>query len=44
MSRLSLAEPLVRLERSVEGSNRRAASKQIVSKREMVVTIKKATA
>ena len=29
MSRLGLAEPLVRLARSVESSNRRAASKQI---------------
>ena len=29
MSRLGLAEPLVRLARSVESSNRRAATKQI---------------
>ena len=37
MSRLGLAEPLVRLARSVERSNRRApASKQIVSRSDLV--------
>ncbi|HWL34454.1 MAG TPA: hypothetical protein VNP89_12700 [Gaiellaceae bacterium] len=29
MSRLGLAEPLVRLARSIEGSNRRAAQKPV---------------
>ena len=36
MSRLGLAEPLVRLARSVERSNRRAASKQIVNHSDLV--------
>jgi hypothetical protein len=36
MSRLGLAEPLVRLARSVESSNRRAASKQMMSNRDLV--------
>ena len=36
MSRLGLAEPLVRLARLVENSNRRAATKQIVSNRDLV--------
>ena len=33
MSRLGLAEPLVRLARSVENSNRRAAQKPVVTPR-----------
>ena len=33
MSRLGLAEPLVRLARSVESSNRRAAQKPVVTQR-----------
>ena len=36
MSRLGLAEPLIRLARSVERSNRRAARKQVVSNRDLV--------
>ena len=36
MSRLRLAEPLVRLARSVERSNRRAANKQTVSHSDLV--------
>ena len=36
MSRLGLAEPVVRLARSIESSNRRAASKQIVSNHGLV--------
>ena len=36
MSRLGLAEPLIRLARSVERSNRRAASKQVVSNSDLV--------
>ena len=36
MSRLGLAEPLIRLARSVERSNRRAASKQVVSNGDLV--------
>jgi len=36
ITRLGLAEPLVLLARSVENSNRRAASKQVVSNRQPV--------
>ena len=36
MSRLGLAEPLIRFARSVERSNRRAASKQVVTNSDLV--------
>ena len=36
MSRLGLAEPLIRLARSVERSNRRAVSKQVVADGDLV--------